>query len=136
MNKFFRNKALIAVILAVSIIACSSVQRTTYVTLATTVNLVEAARASYDILYKAGQIPQATDDQVLVLYTKYQNAMNAALLAFKSYKIVADADGLADPTVVNNLIAQVQPLVTDLFLLFQKAGVQSATPVAIQQVGK
>jgi hypothetical protein len=137
MNRYLKSRALIAVILTVNllgIIACSSTQKATYVTLATTANVVEAARKGYDDLYQAGKISEATDAKVLVAYTKYQGAMNAALGAFKAYKRIADAGGVPDPAVTNKLIDDLQPVITELFALFTQSGVTTAQSIVIEKV--
>lgn len=136
MNRLLKYRALVAVILVTNllgIVACASAQRTTYVTLGTTANVVEAARKGYDDLYQAGKITPEFDAQVLVAYTKYQQSMNAALSAFKAYKIVADAGGVVDPTVVNNMIVEASKAIADLFALFNIAGVPTGS-VTIEQV--
>lgn len=136
MNKFYKSRQLIALLIVVSVIgtvACASAQKATYVTLATTANVVEAARKGYDDLYQAGKISAQTDAQVLVAYTKYQQAMNAALGAFKTYKMIADAGGVPDPTLTNKLIDELTPIIYNLFALFNQAGVTTSN-IVIEKV--
>jgi hypothetical protein len=136
MKKIYKYQPLVALLVIVSVlgtVACASTQKATYVTLATTANVVEAARKGYDDLYMAGKVPQATDDQVAVAYKKYQQGMNAALGAFKTYKMIADAGGVPDPTLTNKLIDELTPLIVNLFALFSQTGVTTAN-VVIEKV--
>lgn len=132
-----KYKKLASVILIVNflfIVGCgASVQKTTYVSLATAANLVNTARQTYDDLYQAGKVSQEFDDKVAVAYKKYQLGMNSALSAFKTYKMLADAGGKPDPTTVNALIVETGKLIADLFELFTKTGVPTGA-VALEPV--
>lgn len=132
MNKIFRNKALLAVIIPLFIISCSTTQvSTAYKIDASTVTIVDTAMNAYGSLFRAGMISPAIESKVQTDYGIYQKAMLAnisatqALIAVQALTTATPADVAAAQSTANAALAEASSAVVNLFVSLQKGGVST-----------
>jgi hypothetical protein len=143
MKKFFSRVLILGMLLLpigvltlvpLSNVGCTTVAQSNavtveYQTLSGVVNLVEAARATYDTVYRAGKISAALDAKVAAAYLEYQRVGNLAISVARA-QAVAVAAGTDPATLVNNpYIADFQTLVNGLVDIFNPT-VPAGTPLA------
>jgi lipopolysaccharide export LptBFGC system permease protein LptF len=130
MKKFISTIALFAILaLPIAVVpvllstGCTTTAQQTavvteYQTLSGVVKLVDAARGAYDTLYKAGKVSQATDDKVLVAYTKYQSFANLAIKTARDQAAAVVAGTAPALALDNPYIVDLQNAVNGLIDIF------------------
>lgn len=132
MNKIFRNKAILAVIIPLFILGCSTTQvSTAYKIDADTVTIVDTAMQAYGNLFRAGLIPPAIETKVQTAYGIYQKAMlvnisaTQALVAVQAQANASSSDLASAQAAANTALAEASSAVVNLFVILQSGGVPS-----------
>lgn len=134
---FNRNRVnvTVAVLLALSVIACSSFTKTAYQTLGTTATIVDTARQVYNSeFYDKGKVSPELDAQIDTVYKKYQLAMNTAITSVRMYQKLHDQGLPVSVEDINAGIVALENIVNELLTLFGKAGLPKSNPVVIEKV--
>ena len=130
MNKMTKSKALLAIVLSLTVIACTTTQvSTAYKIDATTTTVVDTAMQSYGNLFRAGLISPTVEVEVQKGYGIYQQVMLANINATQAL-VALQAMSSPDPVkvaqaqaVANTALANCSAAVMNLFLSLQKGGV-------------